>query len=105
MTKKDRLRCGVLLWLAGVLGAVAVTVGVLPQLTTQVALPAPLWLITIASFLQSSLLIALAVWSGVALAPTVSLRTPAFEAAASGASVVTALKPQVLPGLVAGLLG
>ena len=105
MTKIDRLRCGVLLWSAGVLGAVAVTVGVLPQLTTQVALPAPLWLITLASFFQSSLLIALAVWSGVALTPTVGLRAPAFEAVATGGSVATALKPQVLPGLVAGLLG
>ena len=42
-----RLRFGALLWSAGILGAVAVTVGVLPQLTGQVPLPGPLWLIAI----------------------------------------------------------
>lgn len=101
----NRLRLGVLLWSAGVLGAVAMIVGVLPQVTAQFTLPAPLWLIAIAGSLQNSLLMALAVWSGVALAPAVELRAPAFEAAATGGSVATALGPQVLPGLITGGLG
>jgi membrane protease YdiL (CAAX protease family) len=100
-----RLRVGILLWSAGTLGAVAVTVGVLPQLSAKMPLPAPLWLITAASIFQSALLVALAVWGGVALAPAVGLRAPAFEAAALRRPIMSALKPQILPALIAGVLG
>jgi membrane protease YdiL (CAAX protease family) len=110
MTKTDtapmpRLRVGILLWSAGTLGAVTVAVGVLPQISAKMPLPAPLWLITLASVFQSALVVALAVWSGTALAPAVGLRAPAFEAAATRRPVMPALKPQVLPGLIAGVLG
>jgi hypothetical protein len=110
MTETDtvpipRLRVGILLWSAGTLGAVAVTVGLLPQLSEKVPLPGPLWLIMVASFIQSALLVALAVWGGVALAPAVGLRTPAFEAATLRRPIISALKPQILPGLIAGVPG
>jgi membrane protease YdiL (CAAX protease family) len=68
-------------------------------------LPAPLWLIMLASVLQSALIVALAVWGGVALAPTVGLGAPAFEAAAARRPIGPALGPQIIPGLVAGVLG
>jgi membrane protease YdiL (CAAX protease family) len=100
-----RLRVGILLWSAGTLGAVAVAVGVLPRLSATMPLPAPLWLLMAASAFQSALLVALAVWGGVALAPAVGLRAPAFEAAALRQPVMPALKPQILPGLLAGLPG
>ena len=100
-----RLRLGVLLWSAGTLGAVTMTVGVLPRLAATLPMPAPLWLIMAASVLQSALLVALAVWGGVALAPAVGLRAPAFEAAALRRPIAPALEPQLLPGLVAGVLG
>ncbi|HMN31212.1 MAG TPA: CPBP family intramembrane metalloprotease [Caldilineaceae bacterium] len=110
MTKTDtaptlRLRLGILLWSAGTLGAVTVTVGVLPQLAAMMPLPAPLWLIMAASLFQSALLVALAVWSGVALAPAVGLRAPAFAAAAQRRPLSSALKPQIVPGCIAGVLG
>jgi hypothetical protein len=38
-----RLRLSLLLWLAGMLGVVVITVTVLPQLLGEVTLPAPLW--------------------------------------------------------------
>jgi len=104
-TPIPRLRLGILLWSAGVLGAVAVTAGLLPQLSTRVPLPAPLWLIMIASSAQSALIVALAVWGGVALAQQVGLHAPAFEAAALRQPVMPALEPQVLPGLIAGVPG
>jgi membrane protease YdiL (CAAX protease family) len=104
-TKIPRLRLGLLLWLAGMLGVVVVTVTVLPQLLGELPLPAPLWVILLASFAQSGLLIALAVWSGVALASKVGLYAPAFEAAVTAQSIASALRPQLLPGLVAGVLG
>lgn len=100
-----RRRFGLLLWVVGMLGTVVVTVTVLPQLLGQVTLPAPLWVISIAGLAQSTLLLALAVWVGVALAPAVGLRAPAFEAAVTGRPVAPALKSQLLPGLIAGVLG
>ena len=95
-----RLRLSLLLWLAGMLGVVVITVTVLPQLLGEVTLPAPLWVISLASLAQSALLVALVVWTGVALAPKVGLRAPAFEAAVTARSIASALRPQFLPGLV-----
>ena len=103
--KLPRLRLSLLLWLAGMLGVVVITVMVLPQLLGEVTLPAPLWVVSLASLAQSALLVALAVWSGVVLAPKVGLRAPAFEAAVTARSIASALRPQFLPGLVAGALG
>lgn len=100
-----RLRLSVLLWLAGILGAVIITVTVLPQMLGAWPLPAPLWVILLASFAQSGLFIALAVWSGGVLAAQVGLHAPAFEAAVTARSITSALRPQLLPGLVAGVLG
>ena len=110
MTQSDgatipRLRLGILLWLAGTLGAVTVAVGVLPQLAAKMPLPAPVWVLIIAGGFQSALLVALAVWGGTALAAKVGLHAPAFEAAASRRPLLPALRPQVLPGLIAGLPG
>lgn len=104
-TKSPRLRVGILLWAAGTLGAVTVTVGVLPRLSATMPLPAPLGLIMLASVFQSALLVALAVWGGTALAPALGLRAPAFEAAATRQPIMPALKPQILPGFIAGVLG
>jgi len=100
-----RLRLGLLLWSAGLLGAVAVAATVLPRLAGETVLPAPLWVITIASVLQSGVLLALAVWIGVATASAVGLRAPAFEAAATRRPIMPELRPQLLPGLIAGVLG
>jgi membrane protease YdiL (CAAX protease family) len=98
-------RFGLLLWAAGFVGAVVLTIAALPILLAQIALPAPLWLILLASFAQSALLLGLAVWAGVALAPSVGLHAPVFAAAASGRPLSPALKPQLLPGLIAGVIG
>lgn len=100
-----RLRLGLLLWLAGMLGVVVITVMVLPQLLRELPLPAPLWVLSLASLAQSALLVALAVWAGVAHAPKVGLRAPAFEAAVTARPIAPALRPQLLPGLMAGVLG
>jgi membrane protease YdiL (CAAX protease family) len=101
----SRLRLGLALWLAGMLGVVVVTTTVLPRLLAEVELPAPLWVLSLASLAQSATLLALAVWAGVALAPAVGLRAPAFEAAVSGRPISPALRPQLFPGVTAGLFG
>ena len=104
-TVVPRFRLALVLWLAGMLGVVAITVTVLPQMLAEVPLPAPLWVVSLASFAQSAVLVALAAWTGVALAATVGLRAPAFEAAVTGRPIAAALKSQLLPGIIAGLLG
>lgn len=100
-----RLRLGLLLWAAGMLG-VGVLATALPQeLRQMTALPAPLWILVLASVAQSALLLALAVAAGVVLAPKVGLHAPAFEALAAARPIAPALKPQLAPGLFAGVLG
>ena len=101
----SRLRLGLVLWLAGMLGVVVVTTTVLPRLLAEVELPAPLWVLSLASLAQSATLLALAVWAGVALAPAVGLRAPAFEAAVSGRPIAPDLFPQLFPGVTAGVFG
>lgn len=103
--KFPRLKLGLLLFLAGMLGVVVLTVTIVPQFLVEVALPVPSWLALLASVVQSALLVALAVWLGVTLAPKVGLSATAFEAAVSTQSVVAAIRPQIFPGLVAGVLG
>jgi membrane protease YdiL (CAAX protease family) len=86
-------------------GTVAITGMALPQLLRQLPLPAPLWVLSLASLAQSAIVLALAVWAGVRLTPWVGLRAPAFEAVVTGRPIGPALRPQFLPGLIAGLLG
>jgi hypothetical protein len=102
--RSPRLRLGVLLWLGGMLGAVVLTVLILPDLLAGEALPVPLWALTLASVAQSGVLLALGTWTGVALARKVGLHAPAFEAAAASQPVAPALRPQLAPGLLWGLL-
>ena len=106
-TAIPKLRFGLVLWAAGMAGSAAITAMVLPQLLGQmhVPLPAPLWVISLAGLAQSALLLALAVWAGVRLTPSVGLRAPAFEAVVTGRPIGPALRSQLPPGLIAGVLG
>lgn len=101
----SRFRLGVTLWAAGMLGVVVMTLTVLPPLIEQLKLPVQLWVVMLASMAQSAVLLTLAIWAGTALSSAVGLRAPAFEAAVRGESVVRALRPQLLPGLLAGVAG
>lgn len=100
---KRQLRFAATIWLASMIGALAITVTVLPQLSKEVVLPGPLWLIGLAGLLQNGLILALAVWAGVALAPPLGLRAPVFEAAATGRRVVPEFWSQALPGIITGV--
>lgn len=106
-TVSPKLRLALALWTAGMVGSVSITTMVLPQLLAQAEapLPAPLWVISLASLAQSGLLLALAAWAGIRLAPSVGLRAPAFEALVTGRPIGPALSSQLLPGLIGGVLG
>jgi hypothetical protein len=87
------------------MGVVTVTVMLLPRIIEGQALPIPLWIVSLLSLGQSAVLVALAVWAGVALAPIVGLHAPVFGAAVMQRPIGAALRPQLVPGLIAGLLG
>lgn len=94
-----------LTWLAGLPGIVAVALYVFPMLVEGQTLPAPMWVLNLASALQSALLLALAAFAGARLAPIVGLRTPVLSALAESRSIGNALQPQLVPAMIGGLAG
>ena len=100
------VKLGIVLWLLGLPGVVAVVWGLLPPLAAHADLLRwPLWTVLLASGAQTAALLALAVAVGVRLAPRVGLRAPAVSAWVAGQPVAPALRPQWLPGLCGGVLG
>ncbi len=90
-----RLRLGLLLWLAGMTGVIAMSVLFVPQLVSQLPdIGMPMWVLVTLSILQSSAILALAVWAGTALTPSVGLHVRA-----------AALRPSIVAGLLGGLAG
>jgi hypothetical protein len=100
-----------LLWalgMAGVLSFLLVDLSALiaavPTTGEPVELPPPA-LLKVISLIQPTILLTLAVLGGLALAGRVGLHAPAAEAWAGRESYLAALKPQIVPGIVAGLAG
>jgi len=98
------VRLFTVLWLIGLTGIVSLWWMELP-IPPDAALPVPLWGLKLLSLIQPTVLLAIAVWVGVALAHKVGLSAPAAEAVARGTSLKSAVQPQVLPGIVGGLAG
>ena len=88
-----KLRLGAVLWFAAMIGVLIVTFTVIPQLHARTGARVPLWIAIGASTLQSAVMVALAVWAGVALSTRLGLGAPAIEASLSGGDVWAALKP------------
>lgn len=93
-----------LTWCAGLPGVAAMAWLGVPVLLQHQRLPVPMWAVALASGVQSALLLALAAFSGAALAGKVGLRAPAMGELASGRAPWRALRPQWLPGLAGGVL-
>jgi len=74
----------------------------LPEGTPPPELPPPA-LLKLATILQPAVLTSLAVVIGMWLAPKVGLHAPAAEAFANARPVMPVLRPQIVPGVVAGL--
>lgn len=77
----------------------------LPALVDPHDVPIPLRTLQIAVAAQSTLLAAMASAVGALLSPKVGLRAPALLAVVSRGNVVDALRPQLLPSAVGGLVG
>src|SRR3712207_6555202 len=97
-----RLRFGLLLWCAGMIGVLAMTALALPQMLAGTALPMPMWTLILVSLVQSGVLLTLAVLGGLAFSTAVGLRAPLFEAIASRAHALGVLRAQAGMGLIAG---
>lgn len=104
MLDSDRLKLGACLWCAGMAGVVALSLTVLPRLLEISPSSLPAQVAVAAGMLQSAAVLALAVWAGVVLAPPIGLHAPVAEAAVAGTGIWRALKPQILPATVVGLL-
>ena len=75
----------------------------LPSTTTEITTISPA--LKLLSMVQPSLILAVAVVIGIALAPRVGLRAPAAEAFAGGRDAITPLKAQLGWGVIGGLIG
>lgn len=110
MSTKKRLFW--ILWTAGIMGVLSFLLVDLSALIASVPLPPgaapvdlpPPALLKIASIIQPALIVTLAVLVGVWLAGRVGLHSPAAEAVARGDRFSSALKPQIVPGVLAGLV-
>lgn len=98
-------RLAVLVALVAIPGPVAISWLALPLLVDADSLPVPLQTLQIATAVQSIVLVALASALGALLGAKVGLRAPALSALASRGDVSSALIPQLLPGVIGGLLG
>lgn len=102
MLENQTFRLGATLWLAGMAGVVILSLTVVPQLLERAPQSVPREVAIAASVVQSGILLALAVWAGVALSKPLGLGAPAIEAALSGADPWPTLKPQLVPAGMAG---
>ena len=100
----------VILWVAGMAGVlsllfidVAAIIANIPAASGS-ELPFHPLLIKLLGTIQPTILLTIAVFAGIQLAPLVGLSAPAAEALAKGNGFLSALKPQVVPGLIGGVI-
>lgn len=73
--------------------------------TTTADMPMITPALKVLTLVQPTLILAVAVVIGVALAPRVGLSSPAAEALAAGGDAFSSLKPQLVPGVIGGIVG
>jgi hypothetical protein len=110
MTRPAKTRLFFILFFTGLLGVVSILLidlsgvaALIPHTTGE--LPAITPVLKVLSLIQPSVILAVAVVIGVALAPRVGLSAPAAEALAGGGNVFAPLTRQLVPGVVGGLAG
>lgn len=107
---RPKTRLFFILLIAGVLGVVSFLLVDLPALLEILPIPPdtelpPVHFIKALSLVQPSILVLLAAFAGVMLAGKVNLHAPAAEAMASREPIWPALRRQIVPGIVGGVLG
>jgi hypothetical protein len=104
-------RLFLILWLAGFAGVLSILlldvkalVAVLPA-SVRADAPTITLPIMLLGLIQPTVLLSLAVLTGVALARKVGLSAPVAEAFATGEKLSSVFKPQIVPGIVGGVVG
>lgn len=111
MYMRFKTRLFMILWLAGFAGVLSLLwvdlnalIAILPfPVGTEV--PAITPALKFLSLVQPAIILSVAVLIGVSLASRVGLSAPVAEAAAGGGDLVSAFKPQIVPGIVGGSIG
>ena len=110
-TMNSKTKLFIILWLAGMAGVLSLLlidlealIAILP-IQDRTEIPEITPLLKLLSILQPAVILSVAVWAGVVLASKVGLSSPVAEAAAGGGSFTSALKPQIIPGIIGGLMG
>ena len=105
-----RVRLFLILWGAGMAGVLSfllvdleALIALVPMTEEQRQAMPPWFIIKLASVVQPAVLMTIAVLVGLWLAPKVGLHAPASEALAEGRSFWDELRPQVVPGIIAGI--
>lgn len=100
-----------ILWLAGLTGILSLLLIDFEGLVTILPIPEGTEIpeitptLKLLSLVQPTVILSVAVLTGVLLASKVGLSSPVAEAAASGGDKISAAKSQVIPGVVGGLAG
>src|SRR6187549_99125 len=100
-----------ILWIAGVIGVVSFLLVDLNALLKSLPIPPETevpdftFTLKLLSLMQPCVLVAIATFVGVLLAPKVGLSAPLAEAIANGGERLSALRPQIIPGIIGGLVG
>ena len=100
-----------ILWIAGVIGVASFLLVDLNAMLHSMPFPAGTeipdfnFTLKLLSLIQPTVLLAIAVFVGVLLAPKVGLSAPFAEAVANDGDWIAALRPQVIPGLVGAIVG
>ncbi|MDD2700695.1 MAG: CPBP family intramembrane metalloprotease [Sideroxydans sp.] len=100
-----KFKIAALLLLMALPGVIVTSWIALPLLVDVSKTPVPLETLQVASAVQGAVFVLIAALVGASLAPRVGLAAPAVSAVASRGSVLNALRPQVVPGLVGGAIG
>lgn len=111
MAASVRTRIFLILLLSGFVGVLSFQLVDIPALIAHIPeaqgkpLPMPMWAIRIVTVLQTTVIVAVAVYVGLVLTPKVGLSAPVVEAIAAGRSAWKPLRPQLVPALLGALLG
>jgi hypothetical protein len=106
-----KTRLFVILWVAGLVGVLSFLLVDLKALLSVLPVPAGTKIppvtpaLKFLSLIQPTVLLSIAVLIGVALASKVGLSSPVAEAAAGNGQLASALKAQIIPGLIGGFIG
>lgn len=109
MTSGTKTRLFLVLFLLGFTGVASLLLidvsAIVALLPPTIDIPTITPTLKLLSLVQPTLILVVAVLSGVALARRVGLSAPAAEALAAGGDVFTPLRPQLAPGVLGGLAG